>query len=331
MKGMAKKSILWLVAAILMGSLLYWGRHDLVRIKSLDPVMVAVCFGCTAGIAVTSALKWRLSLGMLGEAGATHFGSLLYYFMCGRAIGLVLPMDVSDFGVRMMSLKFKHAVSIGKASYSVYLDRTFDVVVAGLFLIPSVLFITGAVSANTGLILFAVAFGAGLICFTFLAGKSTRLLAFIFRVLFKAVCKIPWVGKRVEFDTENRLLEGGDFTSAAPSLYALSVVKFVFTVLRFVVIAAAVSMSLGFKDIVLFVPGAQFAALFALTPGGLGIADWSWSGLLYKIGADRHMIVPYLVSLRLVIALSIVVLAGLSRLLYRNPGREEGKGFAGRG
>jgi hypothetical protein len=29
--------------------------------------------------------------------------------------------------------------------------------------------------------------------------------------------------------------------------------------------------------------------------------------------------------------LSIVVLAGLSRLLYRNPGREEGKGFAGRG
>jgi uncharacterized membrane protein YbhN (UPF0104 family) len=87
-------------------------------------------------------------------------------------------------------------------------------------------------------------------------------------------------------------------------------------------LAVAMSMALGVREILLFVPGAQFAAMFALTPGGLGIADWSWSGLLYQIGADKHMIVPYLVSLRLVITISIIVLAGISRLLYRNPNKE---------
>ncbi len=322
MKGIAKKRLLWIVAGVLMISLIWWGRHDLSRIGSLDPYMVGLCFACTAGIAVSSALKWKLSLGSLGESSATHFGSLFYYFMCGRAVGLVLPMDVSDFGVRTMSLKFDHAVSIGKASYSVYLDRTFDVVVAGLFLVPSVLFITGAVSPSTGLALFGAAFAVGLVCFTFLVQPSTRLLAFIFHVLFKAVCKIPWIGKRVEFETESQLLAGGDFKGIAPSLYLLSGLKFFFTAMRFVTLAVAMGMRLGVKEILLFVPGAQFAAMFALTPGGLGIADWSWSGLLYKIGADKHIIVPYLVSLRLVITVSIIVLAGISRLLYRNPNKE---------
>ena len=90
-----------------------------------------------------------------------------------------------------------------------------------------------------------------------------------------------------------------------------------FTAMRFVTMAEAVGLGLGADKILLFVPSAQFAALLALTPGGLGIADWSWSGLLYKIGADRHLIVPYLVSLRLVVSLSIVVIAGVSWLVFR--------------
>jgi uncharacterized protein (TIRG00374 family) len=322
MKGLTKKHVMWVVAAVLMASLIYWGRRDLDKIAHLNPVMVVACFGCTTGIAVTSALKWKLSLRSLGEGDATHFGSLLYYFMCGRAVGLVLPMDASDFGVRTMSLKFDHSVPIGRASYSVYLDRTFDVVVAGLFLVPSVLYITKVVSASTGLILFAAAFLLGLVCFTFLVDKSTRLLAFIFHALFKAVCRIPWIGKRVEFESESKLLAGRDFGSVAASLYVLSGIKFLLTAMRFVVIAAAMEMSLGFREIFLFVPGAQFAALLAVTPGGLGIADWSWSGLLLAIGVDKGTIVPYLVSLRVVITLSILALAGFSKLLYRSPDRE---------
>jgi len=319
MKYPARKHALWLLAAVLMAAFLYWGRKDLGRMGALDPFFVGVCFACTVGIAVVSALKWKLSLRCMGEKGATHFGTLFYYFMCGRAVGLVLPMDISDFGVRTMSLKFDHAVSIGKASYSVYLDRTFDVLMAGLFLVPSVLWIAGTIQPGTGLILFGIAFVAGMVCFAFFGQQTMAVISLVFHALFRAACKIPWVGRRVEFETESRLLAGGNFGGIASWLYLLSAIKFFFTAMRFVSIGLAVGLGLGARDILLFVPGAQFAAFFALTPGGLGIADWSWSGLLYKIGADKHVIVPYLVSLRLVISLSIILIAGFSRLLYRRP------------
>jgi hypothetical protein len=322
MKHLARKHVLWLLAVILMAAFLYWGRRDLDKVLTLDLRYVAICFACTVGIAVVSALKWRLSLRSLGENQATHFGTLLYYFMFGRALGLVLPMDLSDFGVRTMSLKFGHAVSIGKASYSVYLDRTFDVVVAGLFLVPSVLWILDVIGPGAGLAFVGLAFVAGLGCFTFLGRQTMTAITFVFRVLFKAVRKIPWIGRQLRFDPDSEVLSADNLKPIAPWLYLLSGLKFLFTALRFVSIGMAINLGLGAGEILLFVPAAQFAAFAALTPGGLGIADWSWSGLLYKVGVDTHIIAPYLVSLRLVISLSIIVIAGFSRLLMRKPAEE---------
>jgi hypothetical protein len=320
-----RKYILWILALALMAGFIYWGRHNLDKVLTLRPLGVALCFACTAGIAIISAIKWRVALRSIGEVDATHFGSLLYYFLFGRTVGLVLPMDVSDFGVRTMSLKLNHSVSIGRASYSVYMDRTFDLVVAGLFLVPSILSILGTIGPATGIWLMAACFLFGLMSFAFWGRQTMIVIVFIFHQLFKAVCRIPWIGRRVEPDAERKLFSGREFGAVAAPLFLLSCVKFMLTAMRFVTIGMAMGVTLGAAKLILFVPGAQFAALFALTPAGLGIADWSWSALLIKIGADESMIVPYLVSLRVVISLSIIVLAVFSRLLYRKPEQRETK------
>jgi len=317
MKGLSRKHALWLLAVLLMAAFLYWGREDLGRIRDLDPFYASLCFGCTLAMAVVSALKWKMSIESTGGACKVGYGKLLYYFMFGRTVGLILPMDVSDFGVRTMSLRFGHDIPIGRASYSVYLDRTFDVVVAGLFIAPSVLYIVGAIEPRTAVGLFGAAFLLGLACFAFFGRQTMGALAFVFRILFRAACRIPWVGRRVEFEAERKLLEEVDLGGIAAWLFLLSGLKFFFTSMRFVTMAAAVGLGLGGLKVLVFVPAAQFAALIALTPGGLGIADWSWSGLLLKIGADKHLIVPYLVSLRVVVSLSIVVIAGLSWLVFK--------------
>jgi uncharacterized membrane protein YbhN (UPF0104 family) len=314
-----RRLALWFVAIVLMTAFVYWGRHDLDKVLQLKPLYVGLCFACTLGIAVVSALKWRAALRSIGEHEAAQFGSLLYYFMFGRAVGLVLPMDVSDFGVRTMSLKFNHSVSIGRASYSVYMDRTFDLVVAGLLLTPSILSIVGVIEPATGLILIAGLIAFGLISFSFWGYPTMVVIVFIYHQLFKAVCRLPWVRKRVDPDADGKLFDARDYGPVARWLYLLSVGKFFFTAMRFVAIGAAMGIGLGALDLVLFVPAAQFTALFALTPGGLGIADWSWSALLIKIGAEDNIVVPFLISLRVVISLSIIVIAGLSRLLYRKP------------
>ncbi|MGD8627523.1 MAG: lysylphosphatidylglycerol synthase transmembrane domain-containing protein [bacterium] len=321
MKGLSKKHALWSLAVLLMAAFLYWGREDLGRIRDLDPFYALLCFGCTLAMSVVSALKWKMSIRSTGETGRVSFGTLLYYFMFGRTVGLVLPMDISDFGVRTMSLRFGHDFSIGRASYSVYLDRTFDVVVAGLFIVPSVLYVAGAIRPLTGIALFGAALLLGLVCFGLFGRLTMRALAYVFRILFGVVCRIPWIGRRVEFEAERKLLEEVDLGGIAFWLYLLSLLKFFFTSMRFVAMAAAVGLGLGGLRVLLFVPAAQFAAVIALTPGGLGIADWSWSGLLYKIGADKHLIVPYLLSLRIVVSLSIIVIAGLSWLIFRKASR----------
>ncbi len=319
MRDFAGRRILWAVAAVLMVALVYWGRHDLHRILDLDPYWVAACIGGTLGVALCAALKWQVSLNAMGEKGAAHFGSLLHYFMIGRAIGLVIPMDVSDLGVRTMSLNLDHSVSVKKASYSVYLDRAFDLMITTMFVVPSVLFIAGTIPARLCLALYAAIFAAGLLCFALFGRQSMRALQRLFQFLFRLVLRIPRVGRRIGGGSDMDWFDTAGVARIAPGLFILSGVKFLFMVLRYYSIAVAIGITVGLDGIVSFVPSAQFAALFALTPGGLGIADWSWSGLLYKIGVGKEQIVPYLISLRLVIALSIIVLALISRLAYRKP------------
>jgi uncharacterized membrane protein YbhN (UPF0104 family) len=319
MRDLAGRRVLWAVAAVLMAALVYWGRHDLYLIRDLRPLWVVVCFLGTLGVALCAALKWHITLRAMGEGGAAHFGSLLHYFMIGRAIGLLVPMDVSDLGVRTMSLKSDHSVSVGRASYSVFLDRVFDLIVAAVFLIPSVFFIAGAISARLTVLLYGIIYVGALLSFLLVGRLSMRALHGLFSRLFRLALRIPWVGARIGTGSDIDMLESTGIEAIAPSLFLVSGLKFLFITLRYYAVAVAIGIDLGFTGFTAFVPSAQFAALLALTPGGLGIADWSWSGLLYKIGVGKELLVPYLISLRVVIALSIVVLALLSRFTYRKP------------
>jgi len=325
MRGLLGKRALWVAAAILMAALLYWGRQHLGKIATLSPLPLVLCFVCTAGIAISSALKWKVAIGSMGDRGATHLGSLIHYFMIGRVLGLVVPMDVGDFAARTASLKMDHAMPIGRASYTVYLDRAFDVVVAGILLLPSILFIVGAVGVGVGITIYCFAFLAGLLCFVFLGKQTTDLLHALFHLLFKAICKIPGLRRRVDSQAERALLTAPGSESVARTLYLLSGLKFLFTAARFASIALAMRLEVGALAMLLFAPGAQFAAVFSFTPGGMGIVDWSWVGLLYKIGVDRPDSVPYVVSLRLATWISVLILAGLSRLLYRKPSKDRMK------
>jgi uncharacterized protein (TIRG00374 family) len=322
MTGLIRNRWLWVAGVALMAGLVYWGRHDLGRIASLAPLPVALCFFSTAGIALFSALKWKVALQSIGGGKAPRLGSLIHYFMIGRVLGLVVPMDVGDFAARTASLKLDHSVPLGKASYSVYLDRTFDVIVAGILITPSALFILGAIRPQLGIVIYCLAFAAGLLCFVLLGRQTIEFLLVIFHALFAAICKIPGIRSRVDVGVERSLLAACSFRSVAPTLYLLSGAKFLFTALRFLSIALAMHIGVSVAGMLLFAPGAQFAAVFSFTPGGMGMVDWSWSGLLYKMGVDRHDIVPYLISLRLATWLSVLVLAGLSRLLYRRPAVE---------
>jgi len=324
MKSATRKGLLWAAAAALMAGFLWWGRDDVGRMLELRPGPLALCFVLTLAMALTSVAKWRLCLRSMGEGGAAGFGSLFHYFMVGRVLGLVVPMELGDLSARTVSLRYRHSISMSRGTYSVYLERSFDILASVSLLVPSALFILGAIGTGTGLALAGAGFAAGLVCFTLFARRTLESLALLFGLILKTVCRIPWFRARVDAEAESKALAVADLESAAPRLYLLSGLKFLLTALRFASVAAAEGLGVGLADIVLFAPGAQFALVFSVTPGGLGVVDWSWSGLLYKIGVDKQFIVPYLVSLRAAVLVSVLVLAAVSRAFHRPHSARDG-------
>ena len=149
------------------------------------------------------------------------------------------------------------------------------------------------------------------------------LVPFNFDHILEQVPELKRFGFSIDTIAFDPLLDSSEVTLIAPRLFLISGLKFVLVSLRYYAIAATLGIALGSGEVMAFVPSAQYAALLALTPGGLGIADWSWSGLLYKIGVGREHLVPYLISLRLVITLSVILLALISRLAYRKPQPKE--------
>lgn len=319
MGPLIRNRVLWVAGAALMVALAWWGRNDLVKILSLRPVPLGLCFLFTLAMALTSVWKWRICLRSMGEAGAAHYWSLFHYFMVGRVLGLLVPMELGDLSARTMSLKYKHSLSLGRGTYSVYLERAFDVAVSGILLAPSALFILDVVSPATGLAIAGLGFLAGFLCLAVLGRQTIRLLVELFGLILKGICLIPGLRGRVNPKAEKQALAVVDVGRVAPKLYLLSGIKFLCTALRFASVALATGMATGVADILLFTPGAQLALVFSVTPGGLGVVDWSWSGLLLKMGVSKHEIVPYLITLRLAVLVSVLVLAGISRLVLLRP------------
>lgn len=302
-----------------MGGLLWWGRRDLPRLWDLNIVMAVVCFVLTFVVAFISVIKWKIALKRLGHMEGLVLGSLLHYFLLGRTLGLLLPVDFTDFAVRSASLKVGHSVPVGSAAYSIYFDRIFDIIVGGTLVVPSMLFIFGKIDFFTGLYFSAILL---VMSFFILKIQSKRVLSLIkglFEFGMKVISNLPWLGKHFVLPDE-RLRSSEGLVKMMVWMYLLSLVKLIFNALRFVVIAEAIGLSINSSDLMLFFPGAQLASVLSFTPGGLGITDWSWGGLLYAMGVSKAEIVPYLVSFRLVISASLVALLGISTLFYGRVG-----------
>lgn len=314
MKAM-RRLLLWIVAIALMAGLVWWGREDLVKLRDFRLPMAMVCLALTFCVALASVLKWRMALTRLGYIQGPGFRSLFHYFVLGRTLGLLLPVDFTDFVVRSASLSVGHSVPVGCAAYSIYFDRIFDIIAGLTIVVPSMLFIFGKLDLIPGLYISGVLLVTMFFVLRTGSARTISLLRRIFEIGLKAFSKLPWVGKHLVLP-EEIVSSSQKMAGVMVGLYLLSVIKLFFNALRFVVIAEAIGLSLRSWALILFFPGAQLASVLSFTPGGLGITDWSWGGLLYAMGVNKVEIVPYLVSFRLVVSLSLVIMLGISTLLY---------------
>lgn len=294
---------------------------DLDRLLRAAPGYLALGLVANAALSLTTCTKWRAVVRAVMPEEAPSWRRLIHYFFLARLTGLVAPLTVSDAGVRVVSLRVGHRVSLTRATYTVYLERSFDLIVVLVTLLPSVLFLSGALGpGGAGLLLALLALLPGLL-FHGHPLLAPRLLTRLFLFLRRLVGRLPFAerlltrGRPVAEAEELPIRE-----SQALLLYVMSLLGLLGLAVRFWFILRAVDIDIGLLPLLLTVPVAQLATILAITPGGLGILEAGWYGLFTLLGLPGPQIVLALVSARAFVVVYTLVLYGLAWWWARGEG-----------
>jgi uncharacterized membrane protein YbhN (UPF0104 family) len=273
----------------------------------VDPVFLIGAFGCTLAIVLCIGLRWSMFVQAVSVSSPRVLESCRY-FLWNRVIGFVVPKDLSDVGGRVLLLTTRHGVSPSEAAVSVLLDRLFDLALALILLGPALLFLSGVVSLQgfvIGLVVLLLTGGAAL----FLVGEPLVSTIFgLYRSFRTQAGRVIPRFKIIPDLVPPERLSGGMLVKA----WGFSTLKFCATTLRFIWYARAVSVTASPAVFVAGTPITQLSFLLAFTPGGLGILEATWYGIL----THADFASPDIVRFLLVQRVGTMVLVGALALVF---------------
>ena len=250
------------LAAVLAGD---W-RHLLLALLATGVAqMVSACRLQVALAAVT---------GLEGEAAWQRWPwrALYHVTLTAQLMGMVVPRLLSTVGGKAAALK-AYQTDLRESVPAVLLDNLFDIVVMAPLVAPGFLFATGKLSV-------VQLYGSyGLILLLLLPLLSWRPAAAIWLPRLAPLAQLPWLGERL-CGLLVRLLAVWPRPAAGRRLLLLTVVLNGLLALRFYYISQALGLATTVTLFLALYPMAQLSLIIALAPGGLGVFDLSWLGLL---------------------------------------------------
>jgi len=262
---------------------------------------------------LAGAQKWRVSAGYF-QPGAARPSLLesLEATALGSLFGQILPAQVGTAAARAAFGARRNGA--GMAVWTTIHEQLFDLVAlcavgaaAGLAfaarLEPTTAAALGTVAVLAGFVSAQGAFALGARAAAWLPAASPRFQAFPLsapaRTLAQAA-SAPW--------------------RVPAALLALSLVRLALMAGRALIVCAAILPAASLYVVALGFPAVQLLTSVPAAPGGLGIAEWSWTGVLSSAGAPAQQAAEAAIVIRLVaLAAFALVLAAVfaRRLLAR--------------
>lgn len=313
---MTRPHLGWLVAsgglALLLVLLLFaYGGLDFAAIGRL---LLGVPLPALAAIAlllgVNNALageKWRLIATQLQPDDAAAMPRLSYFAFTsiGVALGQVVPAQLSLVLSRSLGAHLHGGRALSRGAAATLFDYFFDVLVAALLALASILTLAagggGSLWAGCALALCL----AGFVCY----GTAARLGAAVTR--------------RLAALASGRLRALGEVLADSPlllpgigrRLLAISVARFLLLVVMGAVSARAIGLDLPVWQIAAALPFAVVANALALTPGSLGVNEWTVSSALAAFGAPFAAAAAWALVTRVLVALAAALCGGIGLLI----------------
>lgn len=251
------------ISVAAMGFLLVQARKADVQIRPEHWELVAVSVMVWSLLAVLAAVRWHLIAKRLLADEVPAFKGLLRTLLIARFLGLFTSAALADLAGRFL-LAARDTSRKKPLAVSIAADKGLDGLLAALLLPAGLLLLSGAESE--------------LVLISLTAGILLPSVACFFRTRLK---------------TRLRQIPYG-------ILWALTVVRTL--LMSAATSAVAIAIGLEVNPLVFFVllPIAQFVALAALTPGGWGLVEAGWVGLLALIGVDVNEAAAFALAQRAV-------------------------------
>ena len=311
--GSSRPYLLLLIGSSVLSGLLlvafcFWTNFDLATtgrsLMRLHPVDFLEILLLMAVNSFLAGEKWRLVTARLGSPdGGTPPRQLCFALSAiGTALGQFLPAQISTALARSAGTRAFGGPVLRDGLGATMIEQLFDFFVAALLGCASLLVIVMAADSAAWALWSVAAIVAGLA----LCVVAGRLAASGSGRLASLAARIPpgRMRKLLSSVTEPRLIA----SEMTLRLFVLSLLRFVVLVLIGAVVANALSLDLPLWHLAAAFPFAVLAIALALTPGALGIGEFTFSWALVALGTPLQVAGQWVIATRILVVATAALL-----------------------
>lgn len=249
-----------------------------------------------------TALKWRWVTQQIRPDVSFRGGFFIYTAIIGF-MSQFLPMQLCVLTGRSLAMRLQLGLPLVTGALSTVYDQFFDFLVPVVLLAPAVLAMLCLVDPTTGLLLSLVCLAVTGVALGALGGRVVLLLLWLGRL-------VPGLDNRAARMTEQIQASDGPALldrRFMAKLFCLSVVRYANLVLRPYCVLVAVGLDFGFAPVAFATTVVTLSVIISITPGSLGIAEWSWISVLATFGVPAAVAGEFAILTRLFILSSVLV------------------------
>lgn len=282
------------------------------RLVSVGPgTLLLACLASLVQIAI-SACKWQMVLASISADPVKLPGFRLSLLLAGLAAvaAQFLPLVVATPVLRSVAARYATGMPVVDGALASVVEQAFDVLAFSLLVVPTLVVFSLALAG------FGVGFSGWMtVAAIFVGGTFLLLGAGPERALGRLVRRF----RRAERWAAVLQAMAGINAGLQRRLLCLSLLRNGAILARVIAVAAAAGFALPVVHLVYGHTIVQASQLAAVTPGNLGLAEWSWVGALGYLGHDTAIVAILALTLRVVSILSYILVAGLTTAYYTEP------------
>lgn len=296
---------------------------SLMRGVSLWGLIMVV--GLTLAIFTLSAYQWREALRLSAtkpeEEVQPPLSTLTHFTALGALLGMLIPMQASIPLVRSAMMRLHDETSLVRSGATSIVEQGFALFIPLVLSIPGILALQGIIS-ETIFVLIAggcLVVGWGLVVSAMPA--TTRVLIMLYeRMPDQHLLKRLRI-LRYGFDSLSNIVDTALFQRRNLSqFYLVAIVRYIVLMMRIMLMLLLFQVDLPIIYALYMVPTIQVMQLVNLTPGNLGLREWTWVGLLHMAGIDASTAANFALAQRLLIVVAIVISNILLHLILISTG-----------